>query len=304
MAEKNIKFEEFTELIKKLSDAKAKLSKLKERKNTVRDAVYEKVKVDYEEKVKGVEKEMEEKGGSIDEVFSSCHSEIESLVNQRSSIEEEVEELSLRHYLGEFDEKEYERLYQEKKDLLGNLMKELEDATRKLDFLREFVPESAPETEPEGTVVKSDAEPVIKSIEPPGLHVQSVASGTSEMPPESAAPIGESKEVVEATVPEEPPAEEAPVATGEFPIEGEAAGIEEKAVEQPAEMLSEEEADKLIEEKIYPAEETTDIIKQPELAPDAREKKGVECPKCGMTNEPDSWYCEKCGTELLAEGAG
>ncbi len=27
--------------------------------------------------------------------------------------------------------------------------------------------------------------------------------------------------------------------------------------------------------------------------------KGVVCPKCGIVNAPDSWYCEKCGAEIL-----
>ncbi len=29
------------------------------------------------------------------------------------------------------------------------------------------------------------------------------------------------------------------------------------------------------------------------------EEKGVACPKCGHMNTPDSWYCEKCGAEIL-----
>lgn len=29
------------------------------------------------------------------------------------------------------------------------------------------------------------------------------------------------------------------------------------------------------------------------------EEKGVACPKCGHINTPDSWYCEKCGAEIL-----
>lgn len=28
-------------------------------------------------------------------------------------------------------------------------------------------------------------------------------------------------------------------------------------------------------------------------------EKGVSCPKCGHLNTPDSWYCEKCGAEIL-----
>lgn len=49
---------------------------------------------------------------------------------------------------------------------------------------------------------------------------------------------------------------------------------------------------------------------KPELPPDAASReqpgepkkertKGVVCPKCGIVNAPDSWYCEKCGAEIL-----
>lgn len=29
-------------------------------------------------------------------------------------------------------------------------------------------------------------------------------------------------------------------------------------------------------------------------------QKGILCPKCGFVNAPDSWYCEKCGAEILS----
>jgi hypothetical protein len=33
--------------------------------------------------------------------------------------------------------------------------------------------------------------------------------------------------------------------------------------------------------------------------PGFEEDKGVPCPKCGHVNSADSWYCEKCGAEIL-----
>lgn len=273
MNDDDTKFEEFKELVKELSDAKAKLLKLEERKNTVRENVYERVKADYEEKLREAEKRIEEKSDYIEEAFNSYRSEIEDLVNQRKSIEEEVEELSLRHYLGEFENEEYERMHQEKLDMLESLMGKLEVLTSKINFLKEFLPESLLETLPEEAMISVSKE---------------------EAPPQA-------EEVVAEKPGEEAPKEEQPAESAETSAD---VGTEEKVAEQPAEMLSSEEADKLIEEKIYPAEENTDIMRQPELAPEAKEKEGVECPKCGMVNEPDSWYCERCGAQLLEEGTG
>lgn len=295
MADEDTKFEEFERLVQDLSNVKAKLLKLEERKNTVRESVYEKVKVDYEAKLKEVEKEIEDNRNYIEKAFNSCRSEIEDLVNKRNGIEEEIEELSLRHYLGEFDEEEYERLQQEKKDLLANLREELENSGTKIDFLKGFLPESLLETLPKEAMAISHEEATAESVE--------ISEESVEAPVESVEAPPESEEVTKQKAPEGVSTEETVAETGEPPTE-EVAEAEEGPEEQPAEMLSEEEAEKLIEEKIYPAEETADILKQPELAPEAKEKEGVECPKCGMINEPDSWYCEKCGTQLLEEKTG
>jgi outer membrane biosynthesis protein TonB len=66
--------------------------------------------------------------------------------------------------------------------------------------------------------------------------------------------------------------------------------LEEKLPEEEIaleELLSEEEAVK------------PDITEEGAAEPNAAEDKGVTCPKCGHVNTADSWYCEKCGAEIL-----
>lgn len=66
--------------------------------------------------------------------------------------------------------------------------------------------------------------------------------------------------------------------------------LEEKLPEEEValeELLSEEDALK--------PEAITDSSQKPGAAED----KGVACPKCGHSNTADSWYCEKCGAEIL-----
>jgi len=147
--DEDTKFEEFQDLIKELSEVKGKLLKLEERKNTVREVVYERVRGDYEEKVRQVEAQIEEKRDFLENAFSTARSEIEDVVNRRKGVEEEVEEISLRHYLGEYEDEEYERLHQDRIDMLGSLMKEMETLTKRINFLKEFLPDSMLETLPE-----------------------------------------------------------------------------------------------------------------------------------------------------------
>ena len=107
----------------------------------------------------------------------------------------------------------------------------------------------------------------------------------------------------EAEVPDEPTSE-AEDALAELLDDLKTATEVEESTDESVEMISAQEADEIIEEKISPVDKSAEILKQPELGPDAHEREGVGCPKCGMMNEPDSWYCEKCGAELLVEGTG
>jgi hypothetical protein len=77
--------------------------------------------------------------------------------------------------------------------------------------------------------------------------------------------------------------------------------IEEHILE---EKLPEEETkldELIVEESVVPeVQEEKPPEEKAEAPPEKKSKeKGVPCPKCGYINAPDSWYCEKCGAEIL-----
>ncbi len=291
-------FQEFQELVRRLSEARTKLDRLEEKKSSVRESVYKKVKEDYETRVRAVEAEMEGKGGSIEEVFASYTGETQELTKKREAVDAEIEELSLRHYLGEFKDDEYKRLEKEKKTLIANMNEQMEDLTRRIEFIRQYLPGGTQEETVAETVEELDTEAVKEEAKAEARPAE-VFTGYLEA---TAEPETETATEEVAAEPMEDSSE------GEATVQAIAAEIEDEAVpqavEKPGEILSEEEADRLIEQSISEAEEVKDIMKQPELAPDAKEKEGVECSKCHLVNEPDSWYCEKCGAELLQEEVG
>uniref|UniRef100_A0A7C6AHA0 Zinc ribbon domain-containing protein n=1 Tax=candidate division WOR-3 bacterium TaxID=2052148 RepID=A0A7C6AHA0_UNCW3 len=48
--------------------------------------------------------------------------------------------------------------------------------------------------------------------------------------------------------------------------------------------------------------ETSALLEETEKKEEPKKEKkeeGIACPKCGYLNPPDSWYCEKCGAEIL-----
>jgi hypothetical protein len=103
--------------------------------------------------------------------------------------------------------------------------------------------------------------------------------GVPEPPPE---PVPEPEPEPKAE-PEKPVAEESQLKIDEHILE-EKLPEEEVALE---ELLSEEEA-------VQP-----DVAVESPAKAEAEQDKGVACPKCGHLNTADSWYCEKCGAEIL-----
>ncbi|MCK4252311.1 zinc ribbon domain-containing protein [candidate division WOR-3 bacterium] len=55
------------------------------------------------------------------------------------------------------------------------------------------------------------------------------------------------------------------------------------------------------EEAVIPKVPEEQQAAAPEVSPesDGEQEKSTPCPKCGYMNAPDSWYCEKCGAEIL-----
>ncbi|UCC12644.1 MAG: hypothetical protein JSW02_03695 [candidate division WOR-3 bacterium] len=102
------------------------------------------------------------------------------------------------------------------------------------------------------------------------------------------ADVQAAEQLVESPV--EPPSETEPSITIDEHI------LEEKVPEEDRTL------DALIsdEEAVKPeAEEEQAVPEPPPSTPGTEPEKSVACPKCGAMNAPDSWYCEKCGAEIL-----
>jgi hypothetical protein len=69
--------------------------------------------------------------------------------------------------------------------------------------------------------------------------------------------------------------------------------LEEK---QPGE---EQKLDELLVEDLALTEIAEKPAEKPAEPPKGKKDEVVPCPKCGHKNAPDSWYCEKCGAEIL-----
>lgn len=100
------------------------------------------------------------------------------------------------------------------------------------------------------------------------------------------------EETIESKTPEATPEviPQADIKIDEHILEEKLPGEEKKLDE----LLVEEEA-------VIPRVSEEQQAAAPEVSPesDGEQEKSTPCPKCGYMNALDSWYCEKCGAEIL-----
>ncbi|MGB3477636.1 MAG: hypothetical protein WBB67_00580 [bacterium] len=242
------KWQELRQLETQRSDITTKLAKIEEKKEMVSNGVYEKVKGEYEDKLKHIDADMSEHVDLIKEELTNIQDEETKMQSEEKDINLQIEEIELRYSIGEYDEESYTEQSEEKKETLDTTRTNLENLKKRKKWLEDFVQ--------------------IKNIE----------------------------ETIEAETPAEPVAAEQTPEQPAAEIEIEEHLLEETLPEQTTkldELLVEEEAVK---------QEVTEEVKteeKPPAQPSAENEKNVPCPKCGHLNTLDSWYCEKCGAEIL-----
>ena len=236
------------ELQTQRADVVGKLKRIEEKKSTVSAEVYEKVKKEYADKLRGIEEELSGHVDLLTEEIQRLKSREEEIITKKKELKLSMEEVELRYSIGEYDEDSFKKVKEEHETGMSKFDEELGKTRETMSYYSSFLstkepqPEAKPEPTPEP---KPEPKPAAKPDEP--------------VKPESELKIDE--HILEEKLPEE-----------------------EIALE---ELLSEEEAVK------------PDITEEGSAEPKTDQDKGVKCPKCGHFNTADSWYCEKCGAEIL-----
>jgi len=209
-------------------DITTKLKKIVEHKSTVSPGVYEKVKREYEAKLKKIEGELAKNVDLVKKEIDRLKNEQISLNEEEKSVRLNIEEIELRYSIGEYDEEKY-------KNLKGENQKNLTEITDKLSELAEAIERL------QGFITIKDIEKELPVKEPEVIKIE--------------------EHILEEKTPE-------------------VTKLNDLIIEEAAVKPSSEEK------------------------PPTTEEAGVPCPKCGKINPPDSWYCEKCGAEILGSPQG
>lgn len=244
------------------------------------DAVRQRVRADYEARLKGVLEELRGHGDTINADLDRFRASEADLVRRQSAAEERIAEAEIRHAVGEFEESKWQEIRDEAGRGLSEAQEELTQVRSEIARLAE----------------------VQRAISAPAAAAPAPAPAAPSPPP-AAAP------------PPPPRAAEPPV---EFePVINEVAPTPEPAAPPPApRFVPKAPADELAFLKSVTGEHTAETKArssggQPSAAPaevaapagrtaSAQQAKTLKCADCGTMNRPTEWYCERCGAELAA----
>lgn len=254
------------------SDIVTKLKKIEDKKHTVSTEVYEKVKTEYEDKLKTLDGKMSEHIDLIKEQLTELDREEQTALDSEKNLNMHLEETELRYTIGEYSEEDYTTMKQEYEAKLKAVQDTVKSLGGRKSWLGNFIDvtdaqkdlEHAPALKPESAPAEESTEDIVDAALEP----------IAETAPEEAT---DTIQIEEHILEEKMPGEDTTL---------EELIVEEEPVAQTPDAPSEET---LIEET--PAESAP--------VPSTEKDKSIACPKCGHLNTPDSWYCEKCGAEIL-----
>ncbi len=302
------------------------LAKLDGASSGVPHAVRDKVRSDYDTRLRRVMEELKSHAAAIRDELARHRSAQADLESRRSAAEEALAEASVRHTVGEYSDDEWRRLSEETSQALGLVQADLAKVRAEITRLVEVQgliadrPQApggpAPAPPPPPTLVSAPSEPLAT---PSAAAAATTAPPIDMLPdptPDVAAAVG-SASAVEPVVPlAVPPVPPTPAAAPRFvpkpapePARSRTGGggvpVDELAflksvsadagpagsagtATQPGRRSGETHRPEAAAEPAGPS------------AGGKNQAKTLKCGECGTLNRATEWYCERCGAELAA----
>ncbi|MEO0237767.1 MAG: hypothetical protein ABIN35_05990 [candidate division WOR-3 bacterium] len=279
-------------LISEKEELENRMKKLEAMKGQIKLVIYEKIKNEYEEKLKNIFEQIKKDAEFVKSEIEKINVNEKEINEKISGLELEIEELNIRSILGEITLKEFE----EKKQILDDKKNELHNKLRKLQEDKKELTKILPQE-------KMPVDPSMEQFREKIVYENNLVYPESKIET-NFPPIGEN--LNENVQPEELDKDLSEniqsaidniiqpdiVKEEKFSL-GEDLPKEEKMVkDNPLEMNN----------KKYKSED--DIVFEKDFEVNVKEEnietiEGLVCPKCGHINRSDLFNCEKCGAELL-----
>lgn len=271
------------------------LTKLDSAANKAPAAVRQKVRGDYEARLRGVIERLRGHSATITGELERHQASRSELDQQRRHGEEELSEAEVRYAVGEYTEDEWQRISQESESRLQGLREQLRVVGEEIDRLAEVqsliagpakpaeaAPAAAPAPQAESVVERNPPPPPPPEPEP-------------EEPPVAAAPP---QRPAPKPAPTPAPRQPEPAPVDELAFLKSVADDELKPVHRrpsnPGASQPAASTHRAVDTAPAPSAPTPSSAKAgaPGVA------KTLKCGECGTLNRPTEWYCERCGAEL------
>ncbi len=248
-------------------------------------AVRQKVRADYESRLRGVIDRLRGHSATIAEELQRHQTSRSDLDGRHRDAEEELAEAEVRYAVGEFEEDEWTRIREESEHRLSVLRQDLQNVGNEINRLAEV------QSLITATPRKAEAAPAPQAPPPREEMIERSPPPPPPPPPAEPAPV--------AAAPRMPkPPRPQPEPTPAAPAEDELAFLKSVAEEErkpgPSRRsnpgaASPVQASRAVEAPAAPSSAKTGA---PGVA------KTLKCGECGTLNRPTEWYCERCGAEL------
>jgi hypothetical protein len=261
-------------------------------------AVRQRVRGDYEARLRGVIEELRGHGATIAEELARHQGSQAQFDGERRQAEEALAEAEIRHAVGEYTEDEWRRIQGESDGRLESLRSQLRTVGAEIARLAEvqaLIATSPRRPEPAGA-----AAPAPNPPPEPERHASSKppASPPSDETVEAPASVSSSRSAPRPSRPREESA--TPGGTPASPLD------ELTFLKSVSDDEQQKPAARSNAGQSSPSAGPRTIEAPPAPAPAASGPKtgapGVaktlKCGECGTLNRPTEWYCERCGAEL------
>jgi len=309
---------EAARLFESRENLKEKLKKLEVMKPQIREAVYAKIKDEYEKELAAIEDKLGKERESLLKEIERVREKETELLSSLDELDMKREELNVRFTLNEYSQEDFDekkRLLETEADGVKSEIGRLREQRRNFENLagvkeeKREEPKEEPVTEEKDEPASMQEEPSLSESVSDGVPIElqsfdSVIPESAAIPPSEQSPDNFKEMTIEESLPDAKESRldkiiSADILKDETFSLGEDVKKEEKLVnENPLESARGQKDDdlsdfaKMLDNQIEPlglapGEQTPGNIE------------GLTCPKCGHINKSDLFNCEKCGSELL-----
>jgi len=266
-------------------------------------AVRQKVRADYESRLRGVIDLLRTHSATFAQELQRHQAAQSELDRERRQADEELAEAEVRHTVGEYTEDEWRRIADESRNRLDRLRSELRivgDEIARIAEVQALIAASPRAVEAARTVEPPPAPPPSAPAPRPEPVVEHATPPPAPEPEYVAEPPATSVRPDPRSVPRPPrPREPEPAPPSDELAFLKSVSDEERKPAAPARRPSNPGSAGPAQTSGRGSESGSAAVHPAPGKPGAAGvAKTLKCAECGTLNRPTEWYCERCGAEL------